>query len=313
MILTDEEPPRGHFDRLRQWEALLAASINSADPVERASLSVRMDALCSESASAWDATRADAADRVAICDERPDANDCACGICARVDATSANANQDLDHRQYLLPVELELSPTPKEHMPKTHDYSEAVQQNRLASLEYLRPFGGPGGHVGASSPDQQARFDAALEAEASTAGGVSVAKARLQGHLNLHLASVMPIGDDGQPCMPRNAQEQARFDAKVEEIREQRERDAQRAARSVVRLDGATKFKVGKTEDDAVAQHEGRGDPDEGDAVARARRRMNYRMQNAWRQPLDKEGQQRLDEQRLLRDEDEAGLDPDAA
>ena len=43
--------------------------------------------------------------------------------------------------------------------------------------------------------------------------------------------------------------------------------------------------------------------------LARSRRRMNQRAANAWREPLDKEGQMRLDEHRMLRDEDEAGGD----
>ena len=43
--------------------------------------------------------------------------------------------------------------------------------------------------------------------------------------------------------------------------------------------------------------------------LARSRARMNQRAANAWREPLDKEGQMRLDEARLLRDEDEAGGD----
>lgn len=88
--------------------------------------------------------------------------------------------------------------------------------------------------------------------------------------------------------------EQARMDAEGAEFdrREQAVREMKADRGSVVRTDFATSVPP---------------KPDDLDkALARSRKRMNYRAANAWREPLDKEGQVRADEHRAMRDEDQA-------
>jgi hypothetical protein len=129
------------------------------------------------------------------------------------------------------------------------------------------------------------------------------------------MVSAMPLDQNGEPRLPRNAAEQARFDSGARSVRDKLARDSQHVSTSRLRTDG--KFdectSCGATldaEDPGVES--GLCSKCRTTDTDRARQRMQRRAANAWREPLDKAGQMRLDEARLLRDEQESD-GPDAA
>jgi hypothetical protein len=129
--------------------------------------------------------------------------------------------------------------------------------------------------------------------------------ARARSNIRSHMAAFMPLDHEGKPRMPQTPAEQARFDAGAARLRQAADqRDIHERHRATVARTDAEK---GPDE----LRREFEGDDEEAKAE-RARRRANQRAANRWREPLDKEGQARLDEARLLRDEEEAG-GPDAA
>ncbi|HVY32572.1 MAG TPA: hypothetical protein VHB79_38810 [Polyangiaceae bacterium] len=134
-------------------------------------------------------------------------------------------------------------------------------------------------------------------------------QARYDAERRNALAYLLPPTDSktGLPSRQPTAEEQARFDAAG------REYDARKASAAQLRRDRMARFDAEDAEDEIKKKPASPEATAADQALERARKRANHRAANAWRQPLDKEGQMRLDEARLIRDEDEAGNDPDSA
>jgi hypothetical protein len=162
------------------------------------------------------------------------------------------------------------------------DAADPADPDYLAGLAYaesrMRQHG--------AGPRRQARPTPNQESHESPMSKPTPAEAERKRR---YLASIAPLNG-----RTPTAQEQVRLDA-AERDYDQRIANAQdrsshytrQPAPAVTRLDG------------------GRDNADEltVDDVSKARKRMKARAANAWREPLDKEGQARLDQARLLRDE----------